>query len=248
MRGSNGRSKSSFGIETKVDPVRSEESAIERQEKARLEVPLIKTVIFDCGRVITLDQDRAIAGRMAEIVGASPEEFSKAYMAERGEYDRGTMAADEYWNLVAGRFGRGVDAEALERLVEMDMDSWFTINPETVAIIRDIKAGGRKLLILSNMNIEGKLRMLGSGRYLDGLDWIGFFDDIVLSCDLRLLKPEPEIFSACLERAATEAGQCLFIDDIPANVAAAKACGLHALTFTDARDLRSTLTENYRVF
>ena len=228
--------------------MRSEEAAVERREKTRQEVPFIKTVIFDCGRVITLDQDRAIAGRMAEIVGASLEDFSKAYMADRGEYDRGTMTAGEYWNLLAGRFGRGVDAGALERLVEMDMDSWFTINPETVAVIREIKASGRRLLMLSNMNIEGKLRMLGSSRYLDGVDWIGFFDDILLSCDLRLLKPEPEIFRACLERAAAEAGQCLFIDDIPANVAAAKACGLHALTFTDARGLRSTLAESYRLF
>ncbi|HWP69158.1 MAG TPA: HAD family phosphatase [Rectinemataceae bacterium] len=220
---------------------------MKQQETATPGIAAIKTVIFDCGRVITLDQDKAMANVMAGMIGASPEEFARAYSAERGEYDRGTMTAGEYWNNVAARFGARVDPDSLERLVTLDMDSWFTINPETVAIIRDIKASGRRLLILSNMNIEGKIRLLGSSRYLNGEDWVGFFDDIILSCDLRMLKPEPEIYRACLEKASAEAGQCLFIDDIPTNVAAAQGCGLHAVAFTDARGLRSTLEEQFKL-
>jgi putative hydrolase of the HAD superfamily len=230
-----------------VGLVRNEQSTIEFSGTTKPEAPSIKTVIFDCGRVLTLDQDKAMADRMAEIIGAPPEEFAKAYSAERGEYDRGTMTAAVYWNLVAGHFGNSVDTESLERLVELDMDSWFTINPETVAIIKEIKAGGRRLLILSNMNLEGKLRLLGSSRYLDGEDWVNLFDEILLSCDLQMLKPRREIYRACLERAQAEAGECLFIDDLPANVEAARNCGIHSVVFKDARSLRAILADEYQV-
>ena len=128
---------------------------------------------------------------------------------------------------------------------ELDMDSWFTINPETVAIIRALKEKGRRLLILSNMNVEGRERMYGSARILDGEDWLSLFDDVLLSCDLGLIKPEPEIYLACIARSGAEPGECLFIDDVLANIEGARACGMMAVHFTDARLLASVLADEY---
>jgi len=205
----------------------------------------VRTFVFDCGRVITFDQDREIAGRMADIVGAPPEDFPRAYAADRGEYDRGTLDAAGYWGMVAARFGRTLGKDDLGLLVELDMDSWFTINPETVAIIRALKEKGHRLLILSNMNVEGRERMYGSARILDGEDWLGLFDDVLLSCDLGLIKPEPEIYRACIARSGAEPGECLFIDDVLANIEGARACGMMAVHFTDASLLASVLADEY---
>lgn len=207
----------------------------------------IKTIIFDCGRVITKDQNAKLAGEMAAIVGAGPEEFARAYAAERAEYDRGTMSAEEYWNRVAGRFGRRIEARDRATLVRLDMDSWFTINAETIALVRALKTRGFRLLILSNMNLEGKERMYGQARILEGEDWVALFDDVLLSCDLLQLKPRPEIYRSCLARAAAQPGECLFIDDIPANVEAARATGMHSIHFTGARELAAILAEEYKV-
>ena len=207
----------------------------------------IKTIIFDCGRVITHDQNPELAGKMAAILGAGADEFAHAYAAERAEYDRGTMSAEEYWNRVAGRFGRQIEPKDHATLVRLDMDSWFTINAETIALVRALKTRGFRLLILSNMNLEGKERMLGQARLLDGEDWLALFDDVLLSCDLRQLKPRPEIYHSCLERAAAQPGECLFIDDIPANVEAARATGMHSIHFTGAKELAAILAEEYKV-
>ncbi|MFA5852096.1 MAG: HAD family phosphatase [Spirochaetales bacterium] len=206
----------------------------------------IKTIIFDCGRVITQDQNPEIAGKMAAIIGAGPGEFAHAYAAGRAEYDRGTMSAVDYWNRVAGRFGRQIGPDHHALLVQLDMDSWFTINGETIALIRALKTRGYRLLILSNMNVEGKERMYGQARILDGEDWVALFDDVLLSCDLRQLKPKPEIYRSCLERAAAQPGECLFIDDIPANVEAARASGMHSIHFTGAKELAFILAEKYK--
>lgn len=206
---------------------------------------VLKTVIFDCGRVLTFDQRRDLAEKMAGIVGTAPDSFPAAYAAARGDYDRGTTTAAEYWGKVAARFGRRIDGAATAELVRLDMDSWFTINPDTVEIVRRLKARGYRLLILSNMNVEGKERLFGEARIVDGEDWTALFDDILLSCDLGLLKPEHAIYRACLERTEAEPGECLFIDDMPANAEAARECGMRALHFTGAERLASVLAEEY---
>lgn len=206
----------------------------------------MKTIIFDCGRVITFDQKKELADRMAVIIGAPPEAFPLAYAADRAEYDRGTMSAGDYWGKVSARFGRTIGQSDLARLVQLDMDSWFTINPEIVAIIRALKEKGYRLLILSNMNVEGRERMLGAARILDGEDWLDLFDGVLLSCDLGLLKPEPGIYRACIEKAEAAPEECLFIDDILANVEAARACGMRAIHFTETKLLASILAKEYK--
>ncbi|MCX7028130.1 MAG: HAD family phosphatase [Spirochaetes bacterium] len=205
----------------------------------------LKTIIFDCGRVLTRDQDREIAKTMAGILGAELGEFRSVYATERQKYDRGVETAREYWDRVASTWGTRLDDADLARMVRLDMDSWFTINPDTVALVAELKAKGFRLLVLSNMNLEGKERLMGPARFLDGRDWLSDFDEVLLSCDLKLLKPERRIYEACLEKTLAPAGACLFIDDIEANVFAARASGMKAVLFTDIPGLRATLARDY---
>ena len=206
----------------------------------------LRTIIFDCGRVITKDQDMDFSDRMADLLGAPRMAFRTAYAAERLEYDRGTMGAAEYWARVAARLnatrlGASISEADLARLIDLDIRSWFSINPATVEIIRALKKRGYRLLMLSNMNFEGKECLLGPFRTLGDEDWIALFDEVLLSCDLKLLKPERAIYEACLARAQAEPGACAFIDDNPENVAAARACGIRGIDFTDAAALRAAL-------
>lgn len=205
-----------------------------------------RAIIFDCGRVITKDQDMELSDRMADLLGAPRIPFRAVYAAERLEYDRGTIDAAEYWARVVARLGMARQGGAipdavLSRLIELDLRSWFSINPATVDIIRALKKRGYRLLMLSNMNLEGKECLLGPFRTLNGEDWIALFDEVILSCDLKLLKPEPAIYEACLALANAEPGACVFIDDNPENVAAARARGIRGIDFTDAATLRATL-------
>jgi putative hydrolase of the HAD superfamily len=67
------------------------------------------------------------------------------------------------------------------------------------------------------------------------------FRGIVISGEIQLLKPEPEIFTHLLERFGLEARETVFIDDIPANVEGARGVGMHAIQFTDAADCERQL-------
>lgn len=70
------------------------------------------------------------------------------------------------------------------------------------------------------------------------------FRDIVVSGDEKLMKPDPAIYQLALQRFGLAAGEGLFIDDKPANVAAAEANGFVGHVFVDAPTLRAVLIDH----
>jgi 2-haloacid dehalogenase len=70
---------------------------------------------------------------------------------------------------------------------------------------------------------------------------IASFRGIVVSGEVGLLKPEPEIYRRLFDDHRLAPGDTVFIDDVQKNVDGAKAVGMHALLFTDAARLRKDL-------
>jgi hypothetical protein len=70
------------------------------------------------------------------------------------------------------------------------------------------------------------------------------FDDLVVSCELRMAKPDPEIFQVGPRplRAARR-GNAAYFDDVPRYIEVAAALGIHARVFTDAPTFRTQLAE-----
>ncbi|SMO98649.1 HAD family hydrolase [Paracoccus laeviglucosivorans] len=69
------------------------------------------------------------------------------------------------------------------------------------------------------------------------------FRDIVVSGQVSMLKPQPEIYRLLLDRNGLSASDCIFIDDSRANVEGALALGIDAIHFTDAEALGSVLSQ-----
>jgi putative hydrolase of the HAD superfamily len=67
------------------------------------------------------------------------------------------------------------------------------------------------------------------------------FRGIVISGEIKMLKPEREIFEYLLRRYELSASQTIFIDDHPPNIEAAQALGLHAILFRNARQCEAEL-------
>ena len=107
--------------------------------------------------------------------------------------------------------------------------------PETVELLERLRLRGHRLLALTNWSAE--TFPIARGRY-DFLEW---FEDIVVSGEVRLAKPDPQIFRLAIERNRLRADRTLFIDDSLRNVEAAREVGLHAVQFLGAEGLRSDL-------
>jgi putative hydrolase of the HAD superfamily len=67
------------------------------------------------------------------------------------------------------------------------------------------------------------------------------FRGIVISGEIRMMKPEPEIFEYLLRRYELSPPQTVFIDDHAPNIRAAQALGLHTVLFRDARQCEEEL-------
>jgi 2-haloacid dehalogenase len=105
----------------------------------------------------------------------------------------------------------------------------------TVDVLADLHAAGVPLYALSNWSAE--TFPIARPRY-PFLDW---FDGIVISGEVGAAKPDRRIYDALIERHDLDPASLVFVDDVPANVAAAEQLGMRGLTFTSAAALRRDL-------
>jgi 2-haloacid dehalogenase len=104
-----------------------------------------------------------------------------------------------------------------------------------VALLAELKDTGCELHALTNWSAE--TFPFARGRFAF-LDW---FESILVSADVGLIKPDPAIFRLLLERIGRAAAECIYIDDNARNVASAAALGFDAIAFEDVPRLREEL-------
>src|SRR5256885_1372479 len=107
---------------------------------------------------------------------------------------------------------------------------------EVVAILSELKDRGTPVYALSNWSAEP---FAPQRRRFPFLSW---FDGIVVSGHEGVIKPDPRIFELLLSRYSLKPEQAVFIDDNPANAAAASALGIHGIAYRSPDQLRSELT------
>lgn len=105
----------------------------------------------------------------------------------------------------------------------------------SVAVLAALRARGLRLYALTNFSTE--TFPVARERH----PFLGWFEDIVVSGEHGLVKPDPRIYRLAIERCRLEPSRTVFIDDAPANVAAGRAAGMHALHFTAPERLRADL-------
>ncbi len=190
----------------------------------------IKAVIFDYGKVLSLPPTVADWEKVSRRFGKSLQEFQRIYWGHREELDRGTLDNPSYWKAVGRDCGFEVsDAEA-EQLIEGDNRQWTHVAEDVLAFSRDLRAKGFRTAILSNM----ERRMLAVMR--EKLPWLDEFDAQIYSCEIGLVKPQPEIYRCCCDRLGCLPTETLFLDDKKVNVEGARRVGLISWVFESAPD------------
>jgi len=114
-------------------------------------------------------------------------------------------------------------------------DMFSGVIAETESVIHDLQARGVPQFGLSNMSAEvfpGVQAMSPAFAHLR---------DVLISADVKLIKPDPRIYQAACERFDRGASDFIFIDDSAANIAAAAELGFDTHHFTDPVALRPAL-------
>jgi len=170
----------------------------------------IHTAIGNWLKATGVDRDH-YGAVLARWVQPSPGVISPIHRLERGE-----LAVDEFEHLLAAALaqeGSTVAAQGLVRAMFADL----SIYEDTMtSLVTRAHAAGIRTALLSN----------SWGNDYDRSDWQEMFDAVVISGEVGMRKPDREIFELALGRIGLPAGECVFIDDIPRNVAAAAQAGL----------------------
>ncbi|GGB33139.1 hydrolase [Flexivirga endophytica] len=107
----------------------------------------------------------------------------------------------------------------------------------TVAILKQLHAAEIPLIALTNWSAET------FPIAVDRFDFLDLFEDIIVSGEEGVAKPDPEIFEELADRVRHlgSLDDCIFIDDKLANVQAAVEAGMDAIAFTTPDELRADL-------
>jgi putative hydrolase of the HAD superfamily len=196
---------------------------------------MIKAIVFDYGKVISFPPERKTMERLASMAGVDVGIFESLLWELRGEYDRGTISAGEYYGRLLSRLNVRLDEETIAVMIEMDWKSWGNLNPATVRLMEDVKAAGFILGILSNMPHDF-LTFARKNFPPFSLPDVGLF-----SCEVNLIKPEAAIYHKLLSLLKCPPEEVVFFDDNQDNITAAAAIGIHAFLWKDPETARQDL-------
>jgi putative hydrolase of the HAD superfamily len=194
---------------------------------------MVRNVIFDLGGVVLdWNPDRIVAGIVPEPGLQSAYRQSLFGHADWGEFDRGTVTEAELVERLALRLGRSPqDWRATLDAIRNSLVE----KTDTVKLIRALQGRGVSLYCLSNMPVDVYTHLKIQHTFWDA------FSGIVISGEVKMMKPEPEVFLHLLTTFGIRAEDSVFIDDLAANVEAARQTGMQAILFKDAHQCEEEL-------
>lgn len=182
---------------------------------------MYKAIIFDFFDVIHTDHQKAWLAK-------------KGFKREGGfaeasdQLDRGEIDSETYYQRYAHHGG------STPKKVKEEFQEGSKIDNEVVQLIRNLKDRYR-LGLLSNTTTD-ELQ-----PFLDKYDLVPLFDEIIISAEVKMIKPDPEIFKLMLECLKVLPSEAIFIDDNPNNIQGANAVGIKGILHKDFNSLVAQL-------
>jgi epoxide hydrolase-like predicted phosphatase len=154
------------------------------------------------------DHYGAVVRRWVETL---PGDISPIHQLERGE-----LALEDFEHLFSAALAREGSLVEARGLVGRMFADLAIYEDSMTSLVTRARAAGVRTALLSN----------SWGNEYDRSDWHEMFDSVVISGEVGMRKPEPGIFELAVQRIGLPAAECVFIDDMPHNIAAAEQAGL----------------------
>jgi len=196
---------------------------------------MIKAIIFDFGRVITVQKPLSLFRSYEIELGLDPDTVNSIMFDSQAWQDAllGRKTTEEFWHLIGPELGLNTADEVNRFRRRYHADE--AINEAVLDLIRKLR-GRYKLAILSNAPPD-------LTRWLADWEMRDLFEVVFCSGDEGMIKPDPAAFKLTLERLGVEPGEAVFIDDTPEHVEAARKLGIQGIIFTTVAALKDDLTK-----
>ena len=192
----------------------------------------LRAIFFDLGGVIVRTEYQASRERLAERLNMTYEDISKiVFEAETSrKASLGEISVKEHWLAVTRKLRLPV-AEA--ESIRTEFFAGDVIDRDLLDFIRSLRPRYQTGVI---SNAWGDLR-----DYVVKHQFDDAFDTLIISAEIGMMKPQPEVYQLALKQAQVKANEAAFIDDTPRNVEAANALGMHGIVFRDPAQVKENL-------
>lgn len=186
---------------------------------------MIKAIVFDYFGVIVED---SVVSKWIQKNFSDPESRVKAVFENSIKWDLGEVKYPEFNNILSKYTGIPAD-QIFSTFFEN-----IKIHQGIIELIKLLK-NNYKIILLSNAPKENLRKML-KNQNIENL-----FDEIVISSEHKIMKPDPKIYEIMLSRGGLDASEAIFIDDRQVNVDAAANLGIKSFLFTSTATLKNDL-------
>lgn len=187
----------------------------------------IQAIIWDFGGVLVRTEDwepRFVWERRLGLkkMGLTDMVFNSRVAQEASV---GKADAEDIWRWIGQELK--LSNQALDTLRQ---DYWRgdQVDYELIETIRTLK-GNYKTALLSNAWPSLRAAIEGQWKFDDA------FDVMVISAEVGMVKPDPEIYLYALDQLQVEPSNAVFVDDFQENIDGARAVGMHAIHFQDSK-------------
>jgi len=200
---------------------------------------MIKAVIFDLGGVILRTVDQGPRQALAARLGVSPHDlYHEVFSSDSARLATlGKISTADHWETISKPLH--LTAEELPGAVQQFWDG-DRLDRSLLASIRSLRRQYRTGLL---SNAFDNLRGLMENEWKIA----NAFDELIISAEVGLMKPDHRIYLLALERLHVIPGEAIFVDDVGENVDAARWVGLRGVQFRTRsqalRELHSILED-----
>lgn len=195
---------------------------------------MIKNILFDMGQVLIRFDQKYFIKRLGIEDTDLDLLLREVYRSvEWVQMDRGTLREEDAFRSISKRLPERLHDAAWKLICMWDRPILEVAG--MYELVEELKGLGYGIYLLSNASVR-------QHDYWPRIPASRFFDGKLISADVHVIKPQPEIYRLCLEKFGLQAEECFFIDDAPANIEGALCCGIAGAVFHgDAKLLRSQL-------
>jgi putative hydrolase of the HAD superfamily len=186
---------------------------------------MIKAVILDFYGVIQTDEVMVWTDRNTAEHPDLPEAVNTISL----KIDQDEINMVEYYQLLAEAIGQPVEQ------VKADLAKIITINHPLLETVDELRKQGIKTAVLSNDG--SSLR-----TYMQEHDITKYFDEIFISGELNMMKPDPRIYKYAAQQLGFEPYEIIFFDDRQSNIDGALQAGLQAERYTSVAQVQKLLS------
>ena len=197
-----------------------------------------KVLLFDLGRVLVDFDHTRSAERIAKFCDKTPRQIYDLFF-ESGvtvEFESGKITPEDFYLRVKEMLDLKLSYASFEPIWN-DIFFLSAKNRAVFSLLNNLRQR-YKTAMLSNINI------LHYNYLKKNFPVFGVFDDIYLSYQLGLVKPDKEIYNLVIRKLNVSAQEIFYTDDRPELVESARSLGIQGYVFTNFNQLSSDLYKN----